>query len=74
VDQGLGIRITVSSESDEDTESGVPGLDESPELGLPVEGGVWIAVTSDPDEGVDVGVSIPMLDESSESAVRVDGV
>jgi hypothetical protein len=54
--------------------SGVPGRDESPELGLPLEGGVWIAVTSDPDEGVDVGVSIPMLDESSESVVRVDGV
>jgi hypothetical protein len=38
--QGLGVRITVESEPDEDAESGVPGRDESPKPEVRVEVGV----------------------------------
>jgi hypothetical protein len=75
VNSGLGVRITVSFESDEATESGVLGRDESPESGLPAEGGVWIVVTSDSGEDVDVGACTPLPNESPESDERVgDGV
>jgi hypothetical protein len=75
VNSGLGVRITVSFESDGDAESGVLGRDESPESGLPAEGGVWIAVTSDSGEDVEVGACTPLPNESPESEERVgDGV
>jgi hypothetical protein len=75
VNKGLGVRITVSSESDEDAESGVLGRDESPELILLVEAGVSMIITSNSGGDVDVGVITPLPDESPESEERIgDGV
>jgi hypothetical protein len=66
--QGLGVRITVDSDPDEEVESGVSGRDESSESGVRVEAGV---LTPPLELAEELGVLIPPLELSDAAGVSI---